>query len=118
MKRPNHVTTLAGYRIEVSYPDGVTGVIDLSDSVGKGIFAPLRDEKFFKTVHIGEFGQIMWSDEIEICSDAAYLEIADKKNFRTDSCLKSADFTASSSASITGNIRPFTFMRFMVSMRR
>ena len=80
MKRPSHVTALAGYRIEVSYPDGVTGVIDLSDSVGKGIFAPLRGEIFFKTVHIGEFGQIMWSDEIEICSDAAYLEITDKKS--------------------------------------
>jgi hypothetical protein len=78
MKRPNRVIALPGYRIEVSYPDGTTGVIDLSDSVNKGVFIPLQDEAFFKTVHIGEFGQIAWSEVIEICSDAAYREITAK----------------------------------------
>ena len=80
MRRPTRVTALPGKRIEVAYPDGVVGVIDLSDSVGKGVFAPLQDEAFFKTVHIGKFGQIAWSEDIEICSDAAYLEIAAKKS--------------------------------------
>src|SRR5438045_879259 len=64
MKRPTRVTALPGKRIEVAYPDGVVGIIDLSDSVGKGIFAPLQDEAFFKTVHIGSFGQIAWSEDI------------------------------------------------------
>jgi hypothetical protein len=75
MKRPNHVAALPGYRIELVFPDGTTGVIDLSDSVGKGVFAPLQDEAFFKTVHVGAFGQIAWSEDIEICSDAAHLEL-------------------------------------------
>jgi len=79
MKRPNHVIALPDYRLEISYPDGMTGVIDLSDSVGKGVFAPLQDEAFFKTVHVGKFGQIAWSEDIEICSDAAYREITGKK---------------------------------------
>ena len=52
--------------------------INLSESVGRGVFAPLKDEAFFRKVHIGDYGQIAWSDEIEICSDAAYLEITDK----------------------------------------
>jgi hypothetical protein len=39
----------------------------------------LQDEAFFKTVHVGKFGQIAWSEDIEICSDAAYLEITGKK---------------------------------------
>lgn len=78
MKRPNRVIALPGYRIEVAYPDGTVGVIDLSDSIGKGVFAPLEDEAFFKTVHIGQFGQIAWSEDIEICPDAAYLEITGK----------------------------------------
>jgi uncharacterized protein DUF2442 len=80
MRRPNRITALPGYRIEVSFPDGTGGVIDLSDSVGKGVFAPLQDEAFFKTVHVGKFGQIAWSEDIEICSDAAYLEIKDKSS--------------------------------------
>ncbi len=73
-----NVIALPGYKIRVDYADGVTGVVNLSDSVGHGVFAPLRDEAFFKKVHVGDHGQIAWTDEIEICSDAAYLEITGK----------------------------------------
>lgn len=75
MNRPNHVEPLPGFRIHVTYSDGTKGIIDLSGDVGRGVFAPLADEAFFKTVHIGRYGQIAWSDDIEICPDAAYREI-------------------------------------------
>jgi hypothetical protein len=78
MKRPSCVAALSNYRIELVYPDGTTGVIDLSDSVGKGVFAPLQDEAFFRTVHIGQYGQIAWTEDLEICPDAAYLEIKEQ----------------------------------------
>ena len=78
MIRPVKVTALPDYKIRVDYADGVSGVVDLSDSVGRGVFAPLREEGFFKEVHVGDHGQIAWSDEIEICPDAAYLEITGK----------------------------------------
>ena len=76
MNRPNQVEPLPGFRICVAYPDGTKGIIDLSGDVGRGVFAPLADEAFFQTVHIGRYGQIAWSEDIEICPDAAYLEIA------------------------------------------
>ena len=75
MKRPTKVEALSGYRLRVTYPDGVEGVIDLSADVGKGVFAPLADEVFFRTVHLGRYHQIAWSEDIEICPDAAYFEI-------------------------------------------
>ena len=75
MNRPNKIEALSGYRLSVAYPDGTAGVIDLSADVGRGVFAPLADEEFFQTVHIGRFGQIAWSEDIEICPDAAYQEI-------------------------------------------
>ena len=75
MNRPNKVEALPGFRIRLTYPDGVAGVIDLSADVGRGVFAPLADEAFFRTVHIGRFGQIAWSEDIEICPDAAHQEI-------------------------------------------
>ena len=75
MNRPNKVEAQSGFRIRVAYPDGAEGVIDLSADVGRGVFAPLSDEAFFQTVHIGRYGQIAWSDDIEICPDAAYQEI-------------------------------------------
>lgn len=74
MIRPGKVTALFDYKIRVDYADGVTGIVDLSDAVGRGVFAPLRDKAFFKTVHPGDHGQIAWSEEIEICPDAAYLD--------------------------------------------
>ena len=83
MIRPAKVTALAGCKIRVTYSDGVTGVIDLSDTIGKGVFRPLKDEAFFKKVYIGDHGQIAWSDEIEICPDAAYLELTEKDSPRT-----------------------------------
>jgi hypothetical protein len=75
MVRPTSVEALPGYRIRVAYSDGTERLIDLSSDVGLGIFAPLSDEPFFRTVHIGQFGQIAWSDDIEVCPDTAYLEI-------------------------------------------
>ena len=78
MIRPVNITALPGYKIRVDYADGVSGVVDLSDSVGHGVFALLQDAAFFKKVHIGDHGQIAWTDEIEICPDAAYLEITGK----------------------------------------
>jgi hypothetical protein len=75
MNRPNKIQALSDYRIRVAYPDGTEGIIDLSADVGRGVFAPLADEAFFQTVHIGRFGQISWSEDIEICPDAAYQEI-------------------------------------------
>ncbi len=58
------------------FSDGREGVIDMSSSVGRGVFAPLADPEVFARVHIGDRGQIAWSEQIEICPDAAYLEVA------------------------------------------
>jgi hypothetical protein len=77
MNRPNKVEALPEYRLRLTYPDGVQGIIDLAGDVGRGVFTPLADEAFFRTVHIGQFGQIAWSEDLEICPDAAYHEIAD-----------------------------------------
>ncbi len=78
MIRPTHVEALPGYRIRLMYADGVEGIIDLSADVGRGVFAALSDEAFFRTVHLGQYGQIAWSEDIEICPDAAYEEIKGK----------------------------------------
>ena len=78
MNRPTKVEALSDFRLRVAYPDRTEGIIDLSADVGRGVFTPLADEAFFRTVHIGQYGQIAWSEDIEICPDAAYHEIACK----------------------------------------
>ena len=76
MIRPVKVSALTDNRLAVAFSDGTEGVLDLSSTVGHGIFAPLLDPQVFARVHIGDHGQIAWSEEIEICPDAAYREIA------------------------------------------
>lgn len=76
MKRSVRVSPLPHSRIFVVFSDGLEGVIDMSSSVGRGVFARLSDPQVFARVHIGDRGQIAWSEEMEICPDAAYLELA------------------------------------------
>ncbi len=57
------------------FGSGGGATIDLSVDVGHGVFAPLADEAFFRTVHIGQHGQIAWTEDIEVCPDAPYQEL-------------------------------------------
>jgi hypothetical protein len=79
MIRPTFIKPFSDWKLEVIFKDGVNGVYDMSESIGKGVFAPLKDPAKFSQVHIGEFGQIAWSDEMEICSDAVYKELTHNK---------------------------------------
>jgi len=80
MIRPTTVKPFPNWKLEVIFKDGVKGIYDMSESIGKGVFSPLIDPAKFSQVRIGEFGQIAWSDEMEICSDAVYKEFC-RQNF-------------------------------------
>ena len=67
------------YRLEVEFEDGVSGLVDLSDDVGKGVFALWRDPLFFEQVAIGSAGELVWGDKIDLCPDALYLKVTGKK---------------------------------------
>lgn len=79
MFRPIEVKPLPGYRLHVRYSDGVAGEVDLSDLVGRGVFAAWNDPRVFEQVAIGSGGEITWSDQIDLCPDAIYLEITGKR---------------------------------------
>ncbi|GFP22668.1 hypothetical protein HKBW3S09_00136 [Candidatus Hakubella thermalkaliphila] len=74
------VKPLDNYRLWVKYSDGIEGIVDLSDLVGKGVFAPWKDYREFQKVHIGQSGEIAWSEEIDLCPDAIYLKITGRKS--------------------------------------
>ena len=79
MPRLIDVKPLENYRIWVKYSDGIEGVVDLSELVGKGVFAVWKDYREFQKVHIGPGGEIAWSEEIDLCPDAIYLRVTGKK---------------------------------------
>lgn len=78
MPKPVSVTPMPDYRIHVKYEDGVEGEADLAHLVGHGVFANWKDAANFSCVTIGEHGEFRWNNNIDLCSDAIYLQITGK----------------------------------------
>ncbi len=70
---------MPGYRIALEFDDGTTGTVDLSEAVGKGVFAAWSDPGFFEQVRIGTSGELVWGDKIDLCPDSLYLKVTGKK---------------------------------------
>ena len=68
----------AGYRIWLHYSDGAACEVDLSRFAGRGVFAAWEDRTFFESVEIRGGRVIAWSDEIDLCADALYLQLTGK----------------------------------------
>ena len=79
MRRISNVKVLRGYRLEMQFDDGVSGTVDLSEAVGKGVFALWRAPLAFNQVRIGSSGELVWGDRIDLCPDALYLKVTGKK---------------------------------------
>ena len=78
MIRPTEVEARKGYRLWLRYSDGVSGEVDLSHLVGRGVFAAWKEPGYFEKVHIAPHRAIAWDDELELCSDALYLQLTGK----------------------------------------
>ena len=79
MFKPLSVEARPNWRLWIRYHDGSEGEIDLSNLVGQGVFTQLKDESLFRCVHIAEDGAIRWNGELELCSDALYLNLTGQK---------------------------------------
>lgn len=91
MFKPIEVTPLPGYRLRLRYEDGIEGEVDLSHLAGKGVFRLWNAVGAFERVAIGNHGAIRWSDEVELCPDALYLQITGKSPEDAFSSLAGAD---------------------------
>ena len=78
MRKISNVKVLPGYRLELQFDDGVSGTVDLSEAVGKGVFALWRAPLAFDQVRIGSSGELVWADRIDLCPDALYLKVTGK----------------------------------------
>ena len=76
MIKPIDVKALEGYRIWIEFNDGVRGEIDLSHLVGKGVFKAWDDRSFFEDVRITSYEAVTWGDDLDLCPDSFYAELA------------------------------------------
>jgi len=79
MHKITGVKVLESYRLELVFADGVRGIVDLSDLVGKGVFALWNNYRAFEQVRIGSSGELVWNDQIDLCPDALYLRATGKR---------------------------------------
>lgn len=75
MRKPVEIKPLPGYKLWLRYSDGVSGVVNLSDLVGQGVFSVWNDPAYFERVRIAEDGSIRWDENLDLCPDALYLKL-------------------------------------------
>jgi hypothetical protein len=79
MRKVKKVKPLQGYRVELEFDNGVSGIVDLSTLAGKGVFTFWHDPDVFEQVRIGPFGELAWGDQVDLCPDSLYLKLTGKK---------------------------------------
>jgi len=66
-----------GYQIEITFEDGVSGIVDFAKYVHQGgVFEKFKDIEFFKNFTINrELGVLTWGDdEVDIAPETLYAE--------------------------------------------
>jgi Protein of unknown function (DUF2442) len=68
------VQPLNGYRLQLSFEDGVEGIVDVSMLVGfHGVFEPLKDPAEFARVRVNrELGCVEWPNGADLDPDVLY----------------------------------------------
>jgi hypothetical protein len=79
MHKINNVKVLKQYQLDLKFDDGSCGIVDLSNLAGHGIFSRWEDYAEFQKVKIGDTGELIWGDKIDLCPDSLYLEVTGKK---------------------------------------
>lgn len=72
------VKPLPQYKLRLTYDDGVEGEVDLSHLVGRGVFVAWKDAHAFEQVRIGDSGELLWGNTLDLCPDALYLRLTGK----------------------------------------
>jgi hypothetical protein len=80
MHRVVSVKPLSNNRINISFSDGTVGVVDVSDIVGRGVFAALSDPAEFAKVYVNpESRTVTWPGELDLCPDSLYEDIVSQQ---------------------------------------
>ncbi|MEX0613325.1 MAG: DUF2442 domain-containing protein [Pirellulales bacterium] len=70
---------LPGFRLEVQFDNGESGLVDLSSFVGRGVFAVWDEPGEFERVSVTPQGAVEWPGEIDLCPDSLYLRMTGKR---------------------------------------
>jgi hypothetical protein len=68
------VKALPDYLLHLTFEDGVTGIVNVSEIIEfKGVFDPLLEQDYFNQVRVNsDIGTICWPNEADIDPDVLY----------------------------------------------
>lgn len=73
-----HITAveyLDDYKLAVTFDNGRSGVADLADALGQGVFLPLKDIEQFRQVRVdGELKTIVWPNGADLAPEYVYFQ--------------------------------------------
>jgi hypothetical protein len=61
------------YKIRITFDNGEERIADLAAKLGRGVFAPLKDKKYFKTFFVDGW-TISWPNGADIAPETLYDE--------------------------------------------
>ena len=73
------VRPLENYKLFLRFDDDVSGVVDLSDVAGRGVFEAWNRNGIFEKVRVTKPGALEWPGELDLCPDALYLRLTGKQ---------------------------------------
>ena len=76
--RVTDVRHLGEFRLEISFSDGVSGVLDFWPRImnRRGVFEPLHNLEFFRQVRVdSESGTLCWPNYVDLCPDQLYRDV-------------------------------------------
>lgn len=68
------VRVLPGYKLAVTFEDGLNGTVDLSQRLEGAVFGPLQDEALFAKAYLG-LGTVVWPNGADLAPDVMYDQI-------------------------------------------
>lgn len=69
----------ADYCLYLRYDDGSEGIVDLADYAGRGVFSTWLEAGVFEQVRLTPDGHPEWPHEIDLCPDALYMRLTEKR---------------------------------------
>ena len=66
------------FQVFLRFDDGVSGMVDLSDFAGRGVFVAWQQEGVFEQLSISTAGALQWPGDLDLCPDSLYLRLVGK----------------------------------------
>lgn len=67
------VEVIGEHRLRLAFDDGTVGEVDFTNREWRGVFAPLRDPRYFASVKVDhEAGTITWPNGVDMAPEPLY----------------------------------------------